>query len=204
MSSRLRLIIIIVCGLLIVSGVVLIVVYPRLKGLQPSSNLPPTTTPVARVTNAVDTSNFDASKLPSPAPIAPAPVAPLVTPVEVEKKGVEGYARIFAQIYGTYSSDNNFQNIKDIQSVVTPSLWSKIKPVGTSKPTASFTSVTTQVLMSNLVAWTGTAATVSLEAQRTENRDGKTTTFNQKATVTLVKDASKNTWLVDTFVWQKL
>lgn len=209
MSPRLRLIIIIVLAVAVIAGASVLVYKASQKpgglfatGTVTPKNITPTTT-----SRFIDSSNFSTSSLAEIANPVPNTPAAAATPtaadsLEIEKRGVESFARVFAQIYGSFSSDNNYQNVLDVQSLVTPQLWSKIKPPATAKPpAASFTGVTTQSLVAKMTAWNGTSATVEVESLRSETKNGKVTTFNQKATVGLVKQGTS--WLVDTFVWVK-
>lgn len=209
MSPRLRLILIITLVAVIVVGAAVLVYKAAQKpgglfatGTVTPKNITPTTT-----SRFIDSSNFSTSTLseianPVPDTTASAATETAATSVEIEKRGVESFARVFAQIYGSFSSDNNYQNVFDVQALVTPQLWSKIKPPSATKPPAtSFTGVTTQTLLAKMTAWNTTSATVEVESLRTETKAGKTNTFNQKATVTLVKQGTS--WLVDSFTWIK-
>ena len=208
MSPRLRLIIIIVAIVLVVGGGVWLV-YTKtrtINGLVGSGTLAPKNSTPTTTSRFIDSSNFNTSTLAEVANVTPVPAASTTgsaPTVEIEKKGVESFARVFTQIYGSFSSDNSYQNVYDVQTLVTPQLWAKIKPPTASKtPAASFTGVTTVVLLAKLTAWNTTSATVEVEATRTETKAGKTTVFNQKATVMLVKQGEN--WLVDSFAWIKL
>jgi hypothetical protein len=53
------------------------------------------------------------------------PVKPLSS-LEVEQNGVEQLAKIFIERYGTYSTDNEFENIKEVESLATKSLGQKL------------------------------------------------------------------------------
>lgn len=204
MSPRTRLVIIIAAGILIIVGIVWIVVTALMRrggitaeGTVSPKNITPTTT-----SRVIDSENFSTTTFAAiiTPPVDTKPVVTDATPIEIEKKGVEKFARVFAQIYGSFSSDNSYQNVLDVQSLVTAQLWAKIKPPATVKPpAASFVGVTTQVLLTKLVTWNGSSAAVELEALRSETREAKTRTYNQKATVTLVKQGER--WLVDSFVW---
>jgi hypothetical protein len=208
MSPRLRLIIIIAAIVLVVGGGVWLV-YTKtrtINGLVGSGTLAPKNSTPTTTSRFIDSSNFNTSTLAEVANVTPVPAASTTgsaPTVEIEKKGVESFARVFTQIYGSFSSDNSYQNVYDVQTLVTPQLWAKIKPPATSKtPATSFTGVTTVVLLAKLTAWNTTSATVEVEATRTETKAGKTTVFNQKATVMLVKQGEN--WLVDSFAWIKL
>jgi hypothetical protein len=210
MSPRLRFLSIGIVSIVAVVGILWLVKLNTGKngglfssGILSKKTIEPTTT--ARF---LDSGNFSTSALAAIVDTAPAPAAvvtstPQTVSVEIEKKGVERFARVFTEIYGSFSSDNNYQNILDVRSLATEQLWAKIKPPAAAKPpSTSFVGVTTNVVVTKLITWNETSATIEVEALRTETKAGKTTTFNQKATVGLVKQGSF--WLVDSFLWKKM
>ena len=126
--------------------------------------------------------------------------AKTATPLEAEKNGAVQLAKVFVERYGTYSSDNNFQNIKEVEALVTPALWSKISaPMNAKTSTASFVGVTTKVISLELTAWSDTAATVELKTTRIEEKNGAVSTRYQNAIVQMVKTGG--VWLADKLVW---
>jgi len=126
--------------------------------------------------------------------------AKTATPLEAEKNGAVQLAKVFVERYGTYSSDNNFQNIKEVEALVTPALWSKISaPMNAKTSTASFVGVTTKVISLELTAWSDIAATVELKTTRTEEKNGAVSTRYQNAIVQMVKTGG--VWLADKLVW---
>lgn len=126
--------------------------------------------------------------------------ARIATSLEAEKNGATQLAKVFVERYGTYSTDNNFQNIKDVETLVTASLWSKISASMNSKNTSqSFVGVTTKVISADLTNWSGTRATVELKTMRTEEKNGVATTRYQNATVEMVKQ--NTVWLIDKISW---
>jgi len=127
--------------------------------------------------------------------------AKTATPLEAEKNGATQLAKVFVERYGTYSTDNNFQNILEVETLVTRSLWSKISaPMSAAKTTTqSFVGMTTKVISTELVSWSDNKAVVELKMTRTEEKNGVVSTRYQNATVDMVKVNSS--WLVDKLVW---
>ena len=119
---------------------------------------------------------------------------------EIEKNAVKQLAKIFIERYGSYSSDNNFQNIKEVKSLSTASLWTELSKKINSAPQTSFVGVTTKVITSKVSDWSSGTATASLETTRTEENNGVIKNSQQSATVYLVYSSSK--WLVDKFEWK--
>ena len=156
-----------------------------------------TTTPAV-----MDSENFNPDAIGTkPLLQAPAgtPVAPLTT-AEAWKNASRQMAKIFTERYGTFSTDNESANIRELESQVTPSFWRVIS--GKIKPSAGgeFYGVTTVVAASDFVDYSDTAAKISVTTQRTETKGTAVSGKNQKAEVSLVKSGSQ--WLVDGFEWK--
>ncbi|MBP6859555.1 MAG: hypothetical protein KBC69_02975 [Candidatus Magasanikbacteria bacterium] len=119
---------------------------------------------------------------------------------EVEKNAVEQLSKIFIERYGTYSTDNNGQNIVESQSLVTKSLWSRISTgLNTKNTNQTFLGLTTKVMSIDLVSWSADKATVSLKTMRTEDKNGVITNRYQNVTVEMVKESG--VWLADKLTW---
>ena len=158
-----------------------------------SSNAQPTST----------TSNNNSSgQITQPgATVIPAgtPVKPL-TAEELEKNSVEQIAKIVVERYGTYSTDNEFQNILEVKTLVTPALWTKISAAMKTKNTnTTFFGITTKVASTQISDWSGDAATVVLKTVRTENKNGSIKNMYQDVTVGMKKIES--VWLANTLTW---
>jgi len=192
MSLRARIFIIVSILALLVLGVSLfLVVRSKNKAAGPQTVAPTDTTANGQPGGQTATTG---TQIPAGLP------ARIVSPLEAEKNGVVQLAKVFVERYGTYSTDNNFQNIKEVEAFVTPALWSKISaPINSKTTTQSFVGVTTKVISMELASWSGTKAVVELKTTRTEEKDGKVTTRQQNATVEMVK--SNDLWLVDKLVW---
>lgn len=124
------------------------------------------------------------------------------TSVEAEKNGVEQLAKVFIERYGTYSTDNNFQNIKEVSTLVTDSLWSKLKLLIEPKAASStdgFVGVTTKAISATLSSWSDSKATVDIKVMRTEEKKGVVSTRYQNVSLDLVK--TNSLWLVDKVTW---
>lgn len=119
---------------------------------------------------------------------------------EVEKNAVEQLSKVFIERYGTYSTDNNGQNIIESQSLVTKSLWSRISTgLNTKNTNQTFLGLTTKVVSMDLVDWSATKATVSLKTMRAEDKNGVITNRYQNVTVEMVKEGG--VWLADKLTW---
>ncbi len=198
MSLRARIFIIVSILVLLILGIsIFLVVSNKNKNTQPQISQTGMTGNNAGVTGG-QTGSPTSVGAQAPAGL-PAKTA---TPLEAEKNGAQQLAKVFVERYGTYSTDNNFQNIKDAQTLVTQSLWLKISAPITSKTTTSagnFIGMTTKVISMDLTGWSDTKATVELKTTRTEEKNGVVTTRYQNATVDMVKVNAS--WLVDKLVW---
>ena len=126
--------------------------------------------------------------------------AKIATPLEAQKNGVVQLAKVFVERYGTYSTDNDWQNIKDVATFVTLSLWSKISaPMTVKSASQSFVGMTTKVISMDLTYWSDSKATVELKTTRAEEKNGIVTMRYQNATVELIKQ--NTVWLIDKISW---
>jgi hypothetical protein len=118
-----------------------------------------------------------------------------------DKAVVQQTSRYFVEVFGSYSSDNNFQNLKDLKPLMTTTYWAKwekdLKTI-TERPAYSIWS---QALNANVDSFSGTSATATVLCKRGERTDknAKENIFYQSAKVNLVK--VNDNWLVDKVVW---
>ena len=148
--------------------------------------------------NANNQANSNAGTLPNNTPSAvPSGVTvKQATSAQVEENAVKQLAKIFAERYNTYSTDDAYQNIKDVQTLVTTAYWKKIgAKLGISTASSTFQSVTAEALIVTPSAIGSGAATVAIKLRRTVIKNGTTTTEFQDIIVALVK--SGGNWLID-------
>ena len=127
-------------------------------------------------------------------------VVPKQSSEEAIKNAAKQAAKIFIERYGSYSTDNNYENIREVQILVTDSLWTKLSAL-IGKPTdGKFVGVTTQVRVSSFEDYNGTNATVKLQTVRSETKNGVVTNTQKDALVSLVWQ--NNAWLVSKFEWR--
>lgn len=197
MPLRTRLFIVISLVVLLVLAVSLVLVINsrrnKARPAEPSSSQ----TPAGQI---IDQTNFDNGQLNQiPAPI-PAPAGKVATPVEVEQNTAKQFAKIFIERFGSYSSDSNFQNVKDVQALVTPSLWRTLsKTIGAGG--GAYVGVTTEALNASLSSWNSTTAVITIKTRETTTKNGATTVAYRDATITMVKTG--DSWLVDSYSWAK-
>ena len=194
MSLRTRIFILVSLVVLLILGISLLLYFlPKKQAAMPGASSTPA---------VVDQSNFEqlptgqtATQVPSGLPVKPQ------TSEEMIKNGVKALAKIFTERYGTYSSDNSFQNIRDVQELSSPDLW-KVLNAKLSVPAAagSFVGMTTQVLNTEITAWATDKAEITLKTLRTGEKAGTPSSTYQTAVVSMIKLG--NDWLVDDLKWK--
>jgi len=114
----------------------------------------------------------------------------------------QGVARLFAELYGSYSTDNPFANIKSVAALTTPNFQNKLNSSVNSKASAQFYAVSSRALSLLVVSQSANQAKVIVSTQRQEvkERGATPSVLYQKVTVDLIK--TNNSWLVDGAVWE--
>lgn len=181
--------------LIILAISVFLVVASRKKAAAPAGGEP------AAAPTAIDEQNFPAQITTEPTVVpAGTPVKP-PTSEEVMKNTAKQMARIFIERYGTYSTDNNGDNIREVETLVTKALWGDISQRIGVKPVGEFIGVTTRVAAVDIAEYSADAAKISLNTQRTTTKGTQTETKTARADVWLIK--SGDNWLVSKFEWLK-
>lgn len=194
-TLRSRIFIIASVVLLVILAIsIFLVVLSKKKAAAPGT----TTTP----SNVIDQTNFNGQinasepvQLPSDATVKP------LSTEEQMKNAARQMAKIFTERYNTYSSDSDFSNIREVETLVTSNLWNIISKKMTAGQTGGeFIGMTTKVATAELIDWQIDRATVTISARRTETKGVVVSEKNQQAIVQLVK--SNGNWLVDNFEWK--
>ncbi|MDO8499252.1 MAG: hypothetical protein Q7S66_01160 [bacterium] len=201
LTIRTRIFIMISIFVLFVLGVsVLLIVLSKRKAAEP---VPAATDNSA---NAITQQNYatQAGNLSGTAAVQPVPTGVQVLPQSPEdaiKNGVRQLAKTFLERYGSYSTDSNYQNIRDVQNLVTPEFWKVLEAkIGTVGKSNSFVGVTSVVPATDLTAFSDSAATVRLSVIQTTDNNGKVSTVQKQAVVSLTKFG--NNWLVSKLDWK--
>jgi len=147
--------------------------------------------------NIIDETNFP-TQITTPSTVIPSgATAKTPTTEEMMQNSAKQTAKIFIERYGTYSTDNNSENIYAVQSIVTASLWQDISRHIGAPPSAAFVGVTTKVIAINVVEFAGDKAKVDMSVQRTVTRGSSTEKISEKTSVSLIK--TNDIWLVESF-----
>lgn len=127
------------------------------------------------------------------------------TTEEVELQRVINLSSLFAERFGSYSNQGDFENVRDTMPLMTSSLqaWAEtyIRD-NTPADTSVYSGISTKALASEVVEFDTAAgrAEVNVQTQRTEATSEGTRTFNQVLNVELVK--SGNEWLINSIQWR--
>jgi hypothetical protein len=97
---------------------------------------------------------------------------------------------------------NSFQNIHDVETIVTKSLLNYLSKSSTTITSSQpFIGVTTKVITTEISEWSDTTATVKVQTMRTEQRGTTVSNTQQSGTVKLIKEGDQ--WLVDGIYWDR-
>src|SRR3989338_240023 len=116
-------------------------------------------------------------------------------------------ARFFTERFGTFTSQSQFESIRELSSVSTSSFseWmigSYVAELRRQYPSDSYIGQTTTVLSTELAASTDNAATVNVRTQQRLSKGAEApVTTSPTLVVKLVK--SGEGWLVDSATWQR-
>ena len=120
-----------------------------------------------------------------------------------EDNTVRQLAKIFVERFNTYSSDDIYRNIRDVENMVTAEYWKKIslpltRPIN---PPATFVALTTKVLAITSSNVLSGQALVVLKAEKSSTSGAATTDSYADFSVSLVK--SDGSWLINSQVENK-
>lgn len=158
---------------------------------------------VVRAVGGDDAKTENAEGTPFTAP-ATADTKPAAPPKDPDRQSAESLSRFFIERIGSYSNQNQFQNIEDVKPLMTARVqaWAD----GLKKQAASgggYRGVTTKALALETVTWNAKqSAVMRVSTQRQEERDGEAPrVYYQDAEVQLIYQG--DTWLVDGIYWKE-
>ncbi|HRY63426.1 MAG TPA: hypothetical protein P5267_02385 [Patescibacteria group bacterium] len=128
------------------------------------------------------------------------PVAKPVNKAEVEAVNL---AKFFVEMIGSYSPEARFQNVIDLQPMMTESMvkWS-VALIEKNLPNldSNQESITTRVFKTEMVSFSGERAKILLTTRRTKTESNNVTNYSQDAEVDLVKVGAG--WKVSNLIWK--
>lgn len=177
-------ILVILVSLIVVSALVALVIFGIKKLQTKPANQPVATNNPPAVTN-------------TPPSIPPANVAELAAATDIRV-----LVKKFTETYGSYSTDNNFENLESLKPLMTANLTETVnKIIADGKQSKDFFGVTTRLISQAIEESTDIRKVVRTKTQRQETKANATPRiFYQDLVLTLVK--STNGWLVDQAKWQ--
>ncbi|OGY91876.1 MAG: hypothetical protein A3B30_01185 [Candidatus Komeilibacteria bacterium RIFCSPLOWO2_01_FULL_52_15] len=132
------------------------------------------------------------------------PPVPQVPPKQITEgeQVITNLARNFTERYGSFSTDNNYQNLKELSPFITSKLRSQFeKTITGSAGSQVFRGVTTKALNVLITSLTESRASVTVTAQRVETvADQQAIVTYAKLALTMVKQGPY--WYVDSAEWK--
>ncbi|HLC69428.1 MAG TPA: hypothetical protein VJH75_00050 [Patescibacteria group bacterium] len=196
LSLRTRLFIIISVFVLLVLGISIALLISR-KQKESKTDIPTST---VNIIGTDQIQNFNNNQTPIREVPAGTPIKP-ATSEEVEKNTVKNLARIFLERYGSYSTDSNYDNIRDLESLSTPSLWLTLKTRIGRPPTGDYSGSLARVYTSAVTEWSKDSSKVVVSLTQETEKNGVSTEARYSSEVTLKK--LNGDWRVDAFTWVK-
>ena len=190
MNLRQRVILIVSALVAVLALIIGAVSMSTKKSKEPTKNETPTVIDQNNIDTAIKV-GVEPTQIPQTAEVKPP------TPTQQEDITVKNLAKIFVERYHTYSSENNYENIRDVREMVTDVFWSKISaPLSSPQPLPnSFVSLTTKVVSILFVDVKKSGdATVELKVRKTSVTNGITSYDYGEYVVNLTKLSNK--WLV--------
>ena len=147
------------------------------------------------------------SVLPPETPPAKPVSVPVRTPEEMAKDTVSRLARLFAERFGTFSSQSQYEGIGDVMAVTTDSFqnWLKDKYIPQIKgqhSAAVYSGQTTRVMSVTVEKFADNESQVAVRVQRAVTDEGGAIEVKYPVlNVALIRQDSM--WLVDSAYWEK-
>ncbi len=142
-------------------------------------------------------------------PIVETPAEPTVTPEKVAEASAQVVGKIFAERYGSYSSESELANIEDVLDICTSSYRATLERFMNDMHGASaaetYYGVSTRVLSVKTTEMNaeGTTARLELLTQREEANGTVGNTSVSYQTMVLEMEKQGDAWKVNNATWQK-
>ncbi|MFH1252842.1 MAG: hypothetical protein V1664_00720 [Candidatus Uhrbacteria bacterium] len=125
--------------------------------------------------------------------------------VKVNQSGLESLAMTFAERYGSFSTDSDFANLKDVLDFMASGLRLETENyIVSAKPTANYYGVTTRVLSVEVATFDEAAGTaqVSVSTQREESVGSPQNSSIKYQNLLLAYVKEAGLWKVTSATWQ--
>ncbi len=145
------------------------------------------------------------NQTPTAVEAVPGDQVPATTQITTPFATAEATARSFVERWGSFSTESDFQNVRDLYSVMTSTMktWadSYVRDQRKIQVPGDFFGVSTRVMKTEVTKDTGDAAKVLVTAQRVETKGSMAPrSYYQTMEVSLVKNGSG--YLVDGAWWK--
>lgn len=135
-------------------------------------------------------------------------VVPPPTDNQKIASAVKNVAFSFAERFGTFTNQSNYENFKDLNSVLTASAQTWLSNVYLPElrklhdPEGFFYRIITQSRTAEFLEQTDSAVKIKIKTEREETiGDSETKIFNQDLIIELVK--ANDNWMINGVYWQK-
>lgn len=115
---------------------------------------------------------------------------------------IEQFARAFAERYGSYSNQSNFENIKDLYGFMTEEMRSREQRARSGAEGETYLGVTTRAISSKIISQSGSSAVIDVITQRKEEggRLAETRLYYQNIEISLVN--AQGGWKANAAEWK--
>jgi len=143
----------------------------------------------------------DTIVLPPQQPPVEPPLETQPTPVTPGEAAVESLARNFTERYGSWSTDSDYQNLRDLFPSITSRLQQTFQATISNAPVPEeFSGVQSRALQINIESLTDSRASVTVTAQRTVTKADLTSdVLYENLKISMIKQGSF--WYVDEAEW---
>ncbi len=201
MSRRTKIIIAIIVILLLLLGMALFLLTRGTAPTLPEVAAPAANQPTGGLINSSTSVGIPSTNVNVASP-PPEPVKP-----PDESTGVRQLARSFAERYGSFSNQGNFENLLDLRPFMSTALGAKtdayVAAESAKPPAQTYYGVTTRSINVQLDAFdnaAGTAkATVKTQRQEFRTATGRPDVYYQDVVIEMVKEGG--TWKADSATW---
>ncbi len=187
MSRRTKIIIILIAVIIL-----FLIIFGIIK------NLPSEQTPISQTGQNLPTTET------GPLPTITVPTNLEPAPTEPQEENPKIIANIFTERYGSFSSQADFQNLRDLFGQMTNNMQQKTETLikNTKLDSTTYSGITTIVTSSTIKEQNDSSATVEVKTQRVQStaENLRARVYQQEATLKLVRQDLK--WLVDDFSWK--
>lgn len=153
-------------------------------------------------TTAAPTENTPTAVVEGETPRLPAPTVQQTPPTDSVEQQIRRFALDFTARFGTYSSDGQSANLKQLMPLLTGELktWAQgiVANSAAARP-SSFTGVTSKALAAKIISQGSGSAVVEVSTQRVFTEGTKTRVGYEIATLQLTQSGSS--WLVSSVKW---